>query len=59
MRYIGSKNRILEFIDDTITNTYGDYRDAEIADLFSGTGCVGEMFKRKGARVVSGGKDKK
>lgn len=53
MRYIGSKNRILEFIDDTITNTYGDYRDAEIADLFSGTGCVGEMFKRKGARVVS------
>lgn len=53
MRYIGSKNRILEFIDDTITKTYGDYSDAVIADLFSGTGCVGEMFKRKGARVIS------
>lgn len=53
MRYIGSKTRVLEFIDETITNTYGDYRNAEIADLFSGTGCVGEMFKRKGARVIS------
>ena len=53
MRYIGSKNRILDFIDDTIRNTYGDYRNATVADLFSGTGCVGEMFKRNGSRVIS------
>ncbi len=53
MRYIGSKNRILKFIDEIILNTYGDYGDATIADLFSGTGCVGEMFKKKGARVIS------
>lgn len=53
MRYIGSKNRILEFIDEIITNTYGDYSDAKVADLFSGTGCVGEMFKKKGAKVIS------
>lgn len=53
MRYIGSKNRILGFINDTITSTYGDYRNAVIGDLFSGTGCVGEMFKKNGARVIS------
>ena len=53
MRYIGSKNRILDFIDEIIINTYGDYSDAKIADLFSGTGCVGEMFKNKGAKVIS------
>lgn len=53
MRYIGSKNRILKFIDETITETYGDYSNAIVADLFSGTGCVGEMFKKKGAKVIS------
>ena len=53
MRYIGSKNRILDFIDKTILETYGDYSNATVADLFSGTGCVGEMFKKKGARVIS------
>ena len=53
MRYIGSKNRILNFIDDTITGTYGDYSNATVADLFAGTACVGEMFKKKGARVIS------
>ena len=53
MRYIGSKNRILEFIDETIVGTYGNYSEAIVADLFSGTGCVGEMFKKKGAKVIS------
>ena len=53
MRYIGSKNRILDFIDKTIRETYGDYSDATVADLFSGTGCVGAMFKEKGARVIT------
>ncbi len=53
MRYIGSKNRILDFIDDTIIYTYGNYENATVADLFAGTGCVGEMFKKNGARVIS------
>ncbi len=53
MRYIGSKNRILGFIDETIESTYGDYSTADIADLFAGTACVGEMFKKKGAKVIS------
>lgn len=53
MRYIGSKNRILDFIDETITNTYGDYSNSTVADLFSGTACVGELFKKRGARVIS------
>ena len=53
MRYIGSKNRILDFIDETIIRTYGDYSNATMADLFAGTGCVGEMFKKRGAKVIS------
>ena len=53
MRYIGSKNRILDFINKTITDTYGDYSEATIADLFSGTCCVGEMFKKHGAKVIT------
>lgn len=53
MRYIGSKNRILEFIGSVIEETYGSVSDAVFADLFSGTACVAEAFKRKGARIIS------
>lgn len=53
MRYIGSKTRVLDFIDDTITQTFGDYSNATVADLFSGTVCVAEMFKRKNATVIT------
>ncbi len=53
MRYIGSKIRILDFISDVIEDTYGDCSEAVIGDLFSGTACVGEHFKRKGAKIIS------
>lgn len=53
MRYIGSKNRILDFISSVIEETYGDVSDAVFADLFSGTACVAEMFKRKGSKIIS------
>ena len=53
MRYIGSKNRVLGFINEVIENTYGDYSTATVADLFSGTACVGKMFKEKGAKIIS------
>ena len=53
MRYIGSKRTILPFIKRTIAETYGDFSNATIADLFAGTACVGEMFKREGALVLS------
>ena len=53
MRYIGGKTRVLNFIDDTIQRTYGDYSNAVVADLFSGTVCVSEMFKKHNAKVIS------
>lgn len=53
MRYIGSKNKILPFINNTITKTYGSISNAVVADLFSGTACVAELFKSLGARVIT------
>jgi adenine-specific DNA-methyltransferase len=53
LRYIGSKNRILEFIASVIEDTYGDVTNAVFADLFSGTACVAELFKKKGSTIIS------
>lgn len=53
LRYIGSKQKVLPFIKSTIEDTYGDFSGAIIGDLFSGTACVGEMFKSVGAQVIS------
>ena len=53
MIYIGSKRTVLPFIKTTIEETYGRISNAIVADLFAGTACVGEMFKREGARVLS------
>ena len=53
MRYIGSKRQVLPFIQKTISETYGDFSNATVADLFAGTACVSEMFKRSGAQVIS------
>lgn len=53
MRYIGSKQRVLPFIEEVVSNTYGDVSTSTVADLFAGTACVGDMFKRKGARIIS------
>lgn len=51
MRYIGSKDRLLGFIDQTVLSqgiTHGSF-----CDLFAGTTAVGRHFKRSGFRVVS------
>ena len=53
MRYIGSKVRILDFIDKVISDTYGDVRNVILADLFAGTASVSEFFKKKGAQIIS------
>ena len=53
MRYIGSKARILDFINDTINQTFGSVDDAIVADLFAGTCSVSEMFKRQNAKVIT------
>lgn len=53
MRYIGSKTRILDFISDTVNQTYGSVEDAVVADLFAGTCSVAEMFKKHNAQIIT------
>ena len=53
MRYIGSKTRILDFISDTISQTYGSVDGAVVADLFAGTCSVAEMFKKQNAKIIT------
>ena len=53
MRYIGSKARILVFIDGTVARTFGSVEDAVVADLFAGTCSVSEMFKYRNAKVIT------
>lgn len=53
MRYIGSKARILDFIGDTVNQTFGSVDNAIVADLFAGTCSVSEMFKHQKAKVIT------
>ncbi len=53
MRYLGSKVKALDFIKDTIIKTYGDVSGSTVADLFSGTVVVAEMFKSLGAKLIT------
>lgn len=53
MRYIGSKQPVLEFIEDTIQNVVGDVKNKVFADLFSGTTVVSKLFKKRGAKIIS------
>ena len=50
MRYLGIKTKLLTFIDDVIKkyNIQGEV----FADLFAGTGAVGDFFKDK-YRIIS------
>lgn len=45
MRYLGNKTKLLSFIENVI-NKY-DIEGETFADLFSGTGSVGDYFKDK------------
>lgn len=53
MRYIGSKTKILDFISNTVSQTYGPVHGAVVADLFAGTCCVAELFKKQNAQIIS------
>lgn len=53
MRYIGSKVRMLDFISDTVNETYGSVDGAIVADLFAGTCSVAEMFKAQKAKIIT------
>ena len=53
MRYLGSKAKAIDFIRETVEKTYGDMKDATVADLLAGTVVVAEMFKLYGAQVIT------
>lgn len=53
MRYIGSKTRILNFIDDIVSRTYGSVEGSVVADLFAGTCSVAELFKKRNAKLIT------
>ncbi len=50
-RYIGSKNSLLDNIDKVIRKYYKNY-DFVLADVFAGTGVVGNYFANKGSKVI-------
>ena len=50
-RYIGSKNSLLDNIDKVIKKYYKNY-DFVLADVFAGTGVVGNYFANKGSKVI-------
>lgn len=55
MNYIGSKYSLLDFLETTIEEVTG-YKTGEayvFADLFAGTGIVGQTYKEKGCTVIS------
>ncbi|MGP1597627.1 DNA adenine methylase [Peptoanaerobacter stomatis] len=55
MNYIGSKYSLLDFLETTIDKVTG-YKNGDnyiFADLFAGTGIVGQTYKAKGCTVIS------
>ena len=53
MRYIGSKEKVIPFIENVIFDTVGNIKGAIVADLFSGTVAVAKHFKRLGAKLIT------
>ena len=55
MNYIGSKYSLIDFLQDTITNVTDikDTTDYTFADLFAGTGIVGQTYKSLGYSVIA------
>ena len=54
LNYIGSKHSLLSFLDSSIEEaTGGDQGLNTFGDFFSGSGVVGEHFKKKGYSVIA------
>ncbi len=53
MNYIGSKNKLSNFLFETITSVTGDLRNQIFCDLFAGTGIVGKTFKPLVKKVIA------
>jgi adenine-specific DNA-methyltransferase len=53
MNYIGSKIKLLPFIDESIKKVIGDDDCNVFCDLFAGTGSVGAHFKKQGYKIIA------
>lgn len=55
MNYIGSKYSLLDFLQTTIKDVtgYNENDNYTFADLFAGTGIVGQTYRKNGCRVIS------
>ena len=53
MRYIGNKQKLLQFIEDTVREFQPDLKDKIFCDLFSGTATVAKHFKNKCSEIIS------
>lgn len=53
MNYIGSKNKLSNFLFETITSVTGDLTNQIFCDLFAGTGIVGRTFKPHVGKVIA------
>ncbi|WP_066188939.1 Dam family site-specific DNA-(adenine-N6)-methyltransferase [Gracilibacillus timonensis] len=49
-RYLGSKQKILHFIEETIAKHTSDIHS--VADIFAGTGAVADIFRAQGKKVI-------
>ena len=52
MKYIGNKTRLLDFIEQSMSQSDVQFRGV-LCDIFGGTGSVGKHFKDKGFKVIS------
>lgn len=53
MRYIGSKQPVLGFLEENIVATVGDVKKKVFADLFAGTCVVSILFKKLGSKIIA------
>ncbi|MDX1520644.1 MAG: DNA adenine methylase [Anaerolineae bacterium] len=52
LNYIGSKYKLIPFINETITSFVGDLSDLALAEVFGGTGAVARFFKSRVKQVI-------
>jgi len=52
MNYIGSKLKLLKFLEESINSVVSE-KNYRFSDLFAGTGIVGRYFKEKGHQVTA------
>lgn len=53
MNYIGSKNKLANFLFETITSVTGALANQTFCDLFAGTGIVGRTFKPHVGKLIA------